>query len=580
MTLSKYIRAAKQLDPKKFEKTLKVAFLSSFTINGLPETISVKCSELKIGCKNYQSNYDQYTQDILNESSSLYKFQPDISFLIINTRKILGDLFFFPYSKSADERIFFIKKSVNELISLIQFFTKRSKSKLIVTSLEIPNYSSYGIFETKTDYGLYEMIEDFNSQLRNYLKNEPSVFLYDFNSFVAKHGEYHVFDFRQYFFGDINISLEMIETFADELMSYIKPLMGINKKCIILDLDNTLWGGVVGEDGFEGIDLEPNGKGKAFMEFQYRLLSLQQRGIILAVNSKNNPNDALKVIREHPYMILKEKHFACLKINWNDKASNMKEIAEELNIGLDSMVFFDDDKINQELIRNFLPEVLVAELPNDPSLYAKFLSNMNDFNVLKITSDDTNRGEMYSQQKNRKNLEKSTTNLDEFLNQLGIKIKIKNADKFTIPRISQLTLKTNQFNLTTKRYQEEDISNFIKNKNMLVGCVQVEDKFGDNGTTGVFIIDKKNSSEWNLDTFLLSCRVMSRKVEDAIFSHIVSTAKKEGVKKINANYLPTQKNKPCESFLSDMGFIKEKNYWIFDTNQILKTPQCIEIKLE
>lgn len=577
MTLSYYIQTAKQIDLNKFEKKLKVAFLSSFTINGLPETITVKCSELEIGCKYYQTNYNQYSQEILNESSSLYKFKPDVSFLIINARKILGNLFFNPYSKSINERKSFIKKTVDEYISLVRFFTKKSQSKLIITSLQIPNYSPYGIFESKTEYGLYEMVEDFNVQLRNYLKNEDMVFIFDFNSFIAKYGDDYIFDFRQYFFGDINISLQMIENIADEFMGYIKPLMGINRKCIVLDLDNTLWGGIIGEDGFENIELGPNGKGGAFMEFQYRLLALQQRGIILAINSKNNSEDALKVIREHPHMILKENHFACVKINWNDKASNMKEIANDLNIGLDSMVFFDDDKINQELIKKKMPEVLTVELPDDPSSYTKSLLKMNDFNILKITSDDTNRGKMYQQQKNRKKLKKSTINLDEFLDQLETKIKIKNADKFTIPRISQLTLKTNQFNLTTNRYQEEQILNFSKDENMIVNSVQVEDKFGDNGTTGVFIINKKNSTEWILDTFLLSCRVMGRKVEEAIMSYIISSAKNDGVTKINASYIPTQKNKPCEFFLSNIGFKEEQGKWIYKVNQTIKIPQCVEI---
>ena len=206
--------------------------------------------------------------------------------------------------------------------------------------------------------------------------------------------------------------------------------------------------------------------------------------------------------------------------------------------------------------------------------------DLNDFNVLKITNEDKTRGEMYIQQKNRNSLAQSTTDLNEFLSELHTKIKIKNADKFTIPRISQLTLKTNQFNLTSKRYQEEDITAFSQSKDMLVGCAEVEDKFGNNGIAGVFIINKSDKSEWEIDTFLLSCRVMGRKVEEAIFAYIVKIAKNENVKKIKAYFIITQKNKPSESFLPSLGFVQEDNEWIYDVNKNIKIPDFIELNTE
>jgi FkbH-like protein len=239
-----------------------------------------------------------------------------------------------------------------------------------------------------------------------------------------------------------------------------------------------------------------------------------------AINSKNNPDEALKVIRHHPYMVLREENFASIKINWNDKISNMRQIAEELNIGLDSIVYLDDDPINREIMRKALPDVLTVELPKDSSLYSPTLMNLNDLNALRITDEDVKRGQMYLQQRKRKELEKqvsTTSNLEDFLSQLSIKIRIKKADQFTIPRIAQLVSKTNQFNLTTHRYQEEDIRKFSQDRNMIVGCAQVEDKFGDNGITGAFIIRKNNHhSEWTIDTFLLSCRVMGRGIKKTI----------------------------------------------------------------
>jgi FkbH-like protein len=580
MSTSKNIEISKTIDPQKFEKKIRIALLSSFSINGLSETLTTKCAQSKIGCFNYVGKYNQYSQEILNKSSDLYKFKPDMTFLILDPQKILGDIYFSPYSKTTIEKKKFITNLLNNFYSLIKQFTEYSNSKLVITTLNAQNYSPYGIFELKTTYGIFEMINEFNYKLINHLKDKPLVFALDFNSFVAKFGQKNIFDFRQYYFGDIQISLPMLEKFSDELIGFIKPVMGLTRKCLVLDLDNTLWGGIVGEDGLEGLILGPNGVGMAFMDFQRRLLSLQQRGIMLAINSKNNFNDAIEVIKEHPHMILRENHFACMKINWNDKVSNMKEIAEELNIGLDSIVFFDDDPVNQEFVKKILPEINTINLPKDASLYCKILMDLNDFNVLKITTEDKTRGEMYVQQKNRNILSKSTSNLNEFLSELNTKIKIKMANKFTIPRISQLTLKTNQFNLTTKRYQEEEIRNISNNENMFVGCAQVEDKFGDNGITGVFIIDKSNSSEWFIDTFLLSCRVMGRKVEEALFAHIVKMAKNENIKEIKANYFPTQKNQPAESFLPSLGFVKDDKCWKYIIGNTIKTPDFIQISIE
>jgi len=578
--LSQYINKAPVIDTSKFEKKIHVSILSSFTLNGLAETLRVKCSDINVDCIVYVSGYNQYNEDILNTESELYRFKPDISFLILDTRSIIGDLFYSPYSVSVTKRVDYVKKRSDELVNLINYFIKKSNSKMVITNLSIPTYSPYGICETKAEYGLYDMVRDFNKKLAEGLQNESAAYIYDFNSFVTRYGENSIFDHRQFHLGDIKISLDYIPSFADELIRYIKSVLGLNRKCIVVDLDNTLWGGVVGEDGFEGIELSPNGKGSTFVEFQHLLLSLYQRGIILAVNSKNNPEEAMKVIREHPYMVLREENFACLKINWNDKVSNMREIAEELNIGLDSMTFFDDDPVNREYMKKALPNVLTVDLPNDSALYAPTLTSMNDFDVLKITDEDRKRGDMYLQQRKRIDLEKNATNLEDFLNQLNIKIKIKKVDKFTIPRIAQLTLKTNQFNLTTHRYQEEEITKFAQDRNMLVGSAQVEDKFGDNGITGAFIVRKNDSTEWVVDTFLLSCRVMGRRVEEVMIGYILREAKKEGVNKVKAQYIPTQKNKPCEMFLPNYGFKQIGEYWVYDTSNIIKIPEHIELEIE
>ena len=356
----------------------------------------------------------------------------------------------------------------------------------------------------------------------------------------------------------------------------------MSKKCIVLDLDNTLWGGILGEDGLEGIRLGPTPEGRPYLEFQKYLLSLFNRGIILAINSKNNHKDALRVFQEHPNMVLKEHNFASMQINWNDKVSNLKNIAKELNIGLDSLVFIDDEKLNREMVKSILPEVEVVDLPEDPSLYLKTLAEIDDFNILKITEEDKKRGKMYAERRKRQELQnKSSTDITQFLKDLRMIATINMADSFNIPRIAQLTQKTNQFNMTTRRYSEEDIKKFSGNKNFLVMCISIKDKFGDNGITGAAIVEKSHES-WRIDTFLLSCRIIGRKAEEILLGHIIGLAKNENVKKIIGEFIPTQKNTPAKSFYKNSKFFnagKSNNMekWELKNLSSFKYPDFIKI---
>ena len=576
--LSYFIAKARSIDGRSFQKKIKVAILSSFTINGLEEALRVKCAESDITCATYLCGYGQYNQDILDQSSKLYEFSPDITFMIIDTRSVLSTLFYTPYTIPANDRRTYIDKRVADFVNLVKTFKNKTGSKLVLTNCSIPTYSPYGICEVRTEYGLKEMVYDFNARLADAFRSDPQVFLFDFNSFVSKYGEINVLDYRQFLVGDIKVSLSYIPHLAEELMGYVKANLGVNRKCIVLDLDNTLWGGIIGEEGFDRIDLSLKPPGMAFMEFQRVLLALYQRGVILAINSRNNEDEALRAIRDHPFMVLREEHFATMKINWNDKISNMKEIAQELNIGLDSIVYFDDDPINRELMSKAIPQIKTIDLPDDPSLYASTLMQINDFNTLVMTNEDRNRGEMYREEHKRTELKRSSSNLEDFLKQLEIRVTIKKANNFTIPRIAQLTLKTNQFNLTTRRYQEEDVETLAQDHTKLIGCAQTQDKFGDNGITGVYIVNKNHvDKEWFIDTFLLSCRVMGRGIEDAMMGYILSKAKEEGVIKVKAEFIPTKKNKPCEQLLPNFGFKKEGEQWVYTYSVPIKQTNHVEL---
>ena len=578
--LAYFLNEAKTIKTRNLGKKLRVAFLANSTINGFEETMRVKCFQKGIDCITYVADYNQYNQEILNQNSRLYQFKPDITFLILDTRHVLGDHFFSWHKVSHDEKSKFVERSINEIKKLCNTFEENLETKLVITSLQIPSYSSYGINESREIRGLKEIVHEINNELLDEFGRHnvsPKIFIYDFNEFIMKFGEKNIFNYKQFFSGDIKISTEYVPKFVNELMGYIYAITGTTKKCIVLDLDNTLWGGIIGEDGFDNIKLGDNPVGRSFVEFQKRLLGLNQRGIILAINSKNNFDDAIEVIQKHPNMILSEDNFASVKINWDDKVLNLQKISEELNIGLDSIVFFDDDPINQEYVKDSLPDVLVVDLPKDSSRYAQIITEMKEFDVLKITEEDTKRGDMYLDQKKRKELENKVGDFNEFLKQMNIEVTVQKANSFSIPRIAQLTLKTNQFNLTTRRYQEEEVSKFSSSDDKIVECVEVSDKFGNNGITGAYIIEKKSDEEWVVDTFLLSCRIMGRGVEEIMMNQIIENAKLSGIKRIKGEFIPTAKNKPAENFYEELGFNKENNFWVFNTDNIIKKPEHIKV---
>jgi FkbH-like protein len=367
-------------------------------------------------------------------------------------------------------------------------------------------------------------------------------------------------------------------------MAYVKALLGMTKKCLVLDLDQTLWGGIIGEDGLEGIKLGPTSEGSPYWEFQKMLLALYQRGIILAVNSKNNPEDALKVMREHPYMILREEHFAALLINWEDKVSNMKQISEDLNLGLESFVFFDDDPLNREMVVKALPEVYVINVPQDPANFITALQKIDDFNSLQYTDEDIKRGRMYAARRQMEQAKKSSGNISDYLKDLQMKVKIVKANLFSMPRLAQLVQKTNQFNMTTKRYSEEEVMAFAKNEAFIVLSVAVADKFGDQGIVGVVILEKSVES-WRIDTFLLSCRVIGRLVEEAILAYILKLMRADHIPKLIGEFIPTKKNIPAQDFYLKQSFTMEKTvgdvqYWVYPVERFLESPDYIKVITE
>ena len=395
-------------------------------------------------------------------------------------------------------------------------------------------------------------------------------------------GIQNAINYKMHYMASMEFSESFLPYLVKEYVSYLKAFKGMTKKCIVLDLDNTLWGGIIGEDGMEGIKLDNAFPGNQFVDFQKSLLRLHERGIILAVNSKNNFDDAIEVIRKHPSMLLKEEHFASIKINWKAKVENIINISEEIGIGLDSMVFFDDNAVERHLVKKALPEVLVVDLPKSPSLYNKTLENLNVFDLLSLTDEDKKRGQMYAARKERKTLEKSV-DLETYLKNLEISIKVKQIDDFSLPRITNLVMKTNQFNLTTKRYSKAEIQQMKEDSEINIYYLQVKDRFGDEGIVGVLILNKKEKP-WLIDSLLLSCRVIGRKIEDAFLYKILEDAKSSNIDSLKAVYIRSKKNDLVSNFYKNLGFrlIKEDengSEWILDMKDSnIELPDFIKIE--
>ncbi|MEK6897631.1 MAG: HAD-IIIC family phosphatase [Nanoarchaeota archaeon] len=382
-TFASCILLSKEIDKilKKADK--KAAILSNFTVKGLSECLKVKSFANDIFLQVYEGEYGQWKQEILG--NKLYEFKPDIIFLLIDAHGLDNNILYENDDIKHDEINKLKEEAKNELLQFVNYIKSKTSAKIIVSNSVKIWPPIAGIFDNKLKNGYCEIVDGYNNNLLNIYKNDGQVFIFNFNEWLGYIGKKNFWYGKYYFMADMRLSPEAIPLLADELTSYLIPLAGKKKKCIVLDLDNTLWGGVIGEDGLSGIKLSSTGDGQQFYYFQKLLLSLNKKGVLLAINSKNNEADVKEVFLKHPNMVLKENNIVSSKINWNNKAENMQAIAKDLNIGLDSLLFIDDDLSNRELIKQMLPEVDVLDLPTDSTKYVQTLLNYKGFNTFEFT---------------------------------------------------------------------------------------------------------------------------------------------------------------------------------------------------
>ncbi|MDQ6671972.1 MAG: HAD-IIIC family phosphatase [Chloroflexota bacterium] len=562
-TMTNYLTVAQRVDaltpalPERApNRVVRVALLGNATLDHLRSYMTVECFRSGLRPTMYHSGFDQYNQEILDPNSGLYDFAPDVVVCAIHATRLFPGLHSYPFDMSIDARKAELAVGVDTVRHLLETLTARTSALVLLHNMVSPQHPALGILDLRDEFGQTAAFAEINVRLAEMVRSGyPGVYIVDEDRLQARCGKAHATDPRLWLTGRLPWGEAVLAALSQEYVRYIRPLRGLNRKCIVLDLDNTLWGGVVGEDGAHGLQLGSDAPGNAFVALQSELERLWRRGILLAICSKNNPDEALAAIDGHPDMVLRQSHFSAIRINWESKAVNLREIARELNIGLDSLVFLDDNPVERARVRAELPEVLTPELPADPAQFRSVLLELGVFDTLALTEEDRQRQRVYAEQKDRRASETRMAaggSVADYLASLNMVVELAPANSLTLPRIAQLTNKTNQFNLTTRRYGEAEIADRVAQGWVAIGA-RVTDRFGDNGLTGV-VLARPDGDVWEIDTLLLSCRVMGRRVETALLAVVADEALRSGARRLTGWFLPTPKNAPSRDCYSTHGF--------------------------
>lgn len=490
-------------------------------------------------------SYGNYLIDLIDTKSGLYHDELDL-------------VIFFLDGEALKE-----SNNLHEILEALKQFLSRRNVTFILSNIVLsPNY-----IDTYLNHSLMFELES-NQEITTFVKKE-NILLLDFHRIVLQHGYKALHDNRFWYLGKIRQSKLGFEKIAKDVEMLLNAYKGKSKKVLVLDLDNTLWGGIVGEGGDEdvtqSITLSYEGEGKIYRDFQAAILEVKKLGILLAINSKNNYDDAVAGLN-HPNSLLTEEDFIIIKANWENKVSNLQAIAEELNVGIDSLVFIDDNAVERNLVKTYLPEVNVPDFPQEMSNYTEWFIEYVVYPYLSkytLTKEDNTKHEQYKANIKRNSLSTKTLNLEEFIQALEIQLSSHIDDTRFVERYAQMTQKTNQFNLTTKRYTLQDIEKFLKDEKAHIYAIEYKDKFLSEGIIGLVIVTLEGENA-HIDTLLLSCRVLKRGVEAFIFNTISEHLKKFHIKYLHGYYYPTKKN----ILVKDL--YKEYNFKIIDDNHFIK----------
>ena len=538
---------------------LRVAIVSGYTSEPFANATRVALLAEGFCAEVYEAPFGVYRQEILSPNSELYAFKPNLVLLIPPAAEITGT----PIGPLVPEEVeAALNREVDQWRSLWAELSNCSNAIVLQHTFDIADHTLLGIAERRTLWSPSRFISELNGRL---IEAAPgAVNWVDIDHLSTLVGRLNWHDPRLKYHGKLAFSSRYLPEYTNLLGGALRSALGRTRKALIVDLDNTLWGGVIGDDGLDGIHLGPNTPvGEAYQAFCKYVGDLGRRGVILGICSKNEQANVAEVFEKHQHMPLSLAEFSVIRCNWNDKASNLKEIALELNINVSALVFVDDNPAECELIRQMLPSVHVIQLDNDPAFFVRRLDSECLFDSQRFSAEDIKRAESYKARSKAAALQSVSADLDTYLKSLEMFGDLWLASDQEIPRLAQMEAKTNQFNLTTRRWTADQISYFVNSQDHDVLCFQLGDQFADHGLVGSMIVSYE-STEARILSWLLSCRVFSRTCEEFMLNELVIYAHKRGVDKIVGEYIPTEKNKVVANLYSRLGFVINDNSGSFE----------------
>ncbi len=533
---------------------LKLAIISSSTVDHLVPGIRVGALRRGLMADVLVCPFGQWRQQVLDPGSALYGFAPDAVLLSLEAAAIMPEL---PLDAAKADVAAATERAVNDLAGLWAILRDRAQAAVIQQTPWSDEPPLYGHFERLVPASPGAIAAGLDRRIAE-TAGEKGILLLDLNAAASEIGRRHISDRMLWHHAKQALSPAAGPWAGDQVARILAAIRGLSKKVLVLDLDNTLWGGVIGDDGLEGIVLgQGSGAGEAFSAFQRYVKRLAARGVVLAVSSKNDRANAEAAFAQHPEMILRQNDFAAFEIGWGDKPTAVKRVAEQLELGLDSFVFVDDNPVERDLMRQTLPQVAVPELPDAPELFPTCIADAGYFEAIAFTAEDSARNAQYVANRARHELRTSATDMDAFLDTLQTTMTVGPFQPADVARITQLINKTNQFNLTTRRYTEAEVRAFMQDPRILTLAARVSDRFGDNGLTSIVICrpaEDGTASEMEIDTWLMSCRILGRGVEDAMLSVVAKRARERGAGRLVGRYRPTAKNGMVRELFPRLGF--------------------------
>jgi FkbH-like protein len=561
--ITKSAASGKSLKPLT---SFRLGVLSNSTVDFIVPSLIGTAARHGIALECVKADYDQVIQEALSPDSLINSSNCDAVLVAIDYRAL--PLRCKPGSKEeADATV----RSVMEYLQTVRAGLKaQGKAICILQTLAPPPERLFGSLDRMLPGTLRNLIERVNTGLAESIAGTTDILL-DVAGLAETVGLADWHSATQWNMAKLPFTNVYLPLYADHVARVIAALRGRSRRCLVLDLDNTVWGGIIGDDGLEGIQCaQGDATGEAHLTVQRLALELRDRGVVLAVSSKNNDEVARLPFQKHPEMLLREEHIVVFQANWNDKATNIKAISEELSLGIDSMVLLDDNPVERGLVRQILPQVAVPELPEDPALYARTLAAAGYFEAVIFSDEDTKRAGFYQENARRVSLQKQAGDVEAYLASLNMEITFQPFDATGRARITQLINKSNQFNLTTRRYTEADVAAAENDSRCFTLQVRLADAFGDNGMISVVICRPRAESEWEIDTWLMSCRVLGRRVEQMVLLQILEHAKRAGVHTLIGIYRPTDRNKLVEDHYAKLGFkqlkVQEGNDTVWELN--------------